>query len=115
MASYSTIEGVRHIHHDGFSHADIRSCLVAQDCWDDTMVRSDCSWDDSGVFPVYDGAKWVCNWGDNGTPSKDNYDCSDGCTTSGIHRACQEPQRPQYLFGEWRCAWPGWQEESPGP
>ena len=64
---------------------------------------------------IYDGAKWVCNWGHDDTPWKDNYDCSDGCTTSGIHRACQEPQRPQFLFGEWRCAWPGWQEESPGP
>ena len=39
--------------------------------------------------------------------------CKDGCDNAAIHSACTEPQTAQFLWEEWRCGWPGWQEQYP--
>ena len=84
---------------------------------DDAKIHKGCSWDDVQAHPHYiaDKEKWLCSDYDKECAKSPSHKtcCKDGCDNAAIHSACTEPQTAQFLWEEWRCGWPGWQEQYP--
>ena len=111
------LPNVRHVHLDAVAHDLIRACWVRGDCVDDAKIHKGCSWDDVQAHPHYiaDKEKWLCSDYDKECAKSPSHKtcCKDGCDNAAIHSACTEPQTAQFLWEEWRCGWPGWQEQYP--
>ena len=94
------LEGPRHDYHDVLTHADLRGCLVFDDCCcDKTKIHVGCpSEEKPGILPQWfdEHNEWRCSDDEDGKKATEW-----GKDKARIHKACNPPQEPAYADGEW--------------